>query len=259
MDESVTCSVVSDSLQSRWTVACQAPLSTGFSRQEYWSGLLFPPPGHRPNSGIKPALQADSSLLEPSREHRELYSAFRGSLNEVTVLSCFEVASSKQPPPSELLWLHVKEPLLNYLDWPARRACQPTRAFHWVQSFQAWHYKPSTSIWLSRVIKGQREAPGVWSLHSLHVAFTLGASKALLVVELLSCVGCFWDCSPPGSSVCGNFPGKSTGVGCHFLLQGIYPTQGLNSHLLPGRWILYHMSQLVRFPCIPFNVPSPKV
>ena len=31
-----------------WTVACQAPLSTGFSRQEYWSGLSFPPPGDLP-------------------------------------------------------------------------------------------------------------------------------------------------------------------------------------------------------------------
>ena len=31
------------------------------------------------------------------------------------------------------------------------------------------------------------------------------------------------DCSLPGSSVHGNFPGKSTGVGCHFLLQGIFP------------------------------------
>ena len=40
------------------------------------------------------------------------------------------------------------------------------------------------------------------------------------------------DCSPPGSSVGGIFPGKNTGVGCHFLLQGIFPTQGLNPHLL---------------------------
>ena len=36
------------------------------------------------------------------------------------------------------------------------------------------------------------------------------------------------DCSPPGSCLW-NFPGKNTGVGCHFLLQGIFPTQGLNS------------------------------
>ena len=37
-----------------WTVACQAPLSVGFFRQEYWSGLPFPPPGDLPNPGIKP-------------------------------------------------------------------------------------------------------------------------------------------------------------------------------------------------------------
>ena len=37
-----------------WTAARQAPLSVGFSRQEYWSGLPFPPPGNLPNPGIKP-------------------------------------------------------------------------------------------------------------------------------------------------------------------------------------------------------------
>ena len=37
-----------------WTVACQAPLSMGFSRRESWSGLPFPPPGDLPNPGIKP-------------------------------------------------------------------------------------------------------------------------------------------------------------------------------------------------------------
>ena len=37
-----------------WTVACQAPLSTGFLRQEYWSSLLFPSPGDLPNPGIEP-------------------------------------------------------------------------------------------------------------------------------------------------------------------------------------------------------------
>ena len=36
-----------------WTVAQQAPLSMGFSRQEYWSGLPFPSPGDLPNPGIK--------------------------------------------------------------------------------------------------------------------------------------------------------------------------------------------------------------
>ena len=49
-----------------WTVARQAPLSMGFSRQEYWSGLPFPSPGDLPLPGIKPvspAWQADSLLL----------------------------------------------------------------------------------------------------------------------------------------------------------------------------------------------------
>ena len=40
------------------------------------------------------------------------------------------------------------------------------------------------------------------------------------------------DCSPPGASVHRDFPGKNTGVGCHALLQGIFPIQGSNLHLL---------------------------
>ena len=40
-----------------WTVAHQAPLSMGFSRQEYWSGLPFPPPGDLPDAGIETASQ----------------------------------------------------------------------------------------------------------------------------------------------------------------------------------------------------------
>ena len=53
------------------------------------------------------------------------------------------------------------------------------------------------------------------------------------------------DCILPGSSIHGDFLGKNTGVGCHFLLQGIFKTQGLNPHLLcllHCRWILYRLS-----------------
>ena len=42
-------------LATPWTIAYQAPLSMGFSRQEYWSGLSFPPPGNLPNPGMEPA------------------------------------------------------------------------------------------------------------------------------------------------------------------------------------------------------------
>ena len=51
-----------------WTIARQVPLSVGYSRQEYWSGLPFPSPGDFPNPGIEPrspALQADSLPSEP--------------------------------------------------------------------------------------------------------------------------------------------------------------------------------------------------
>ena len=45
---------MSDSFAIPWTVACQAPLSLGFSRQEYFSELSFPPPGDLPDPGIEP-------------------------------------------------------------------------------------------------------------------------------------------------------------------------------------------------------------
>ena len=60
------CSPQVPSVMTPWTAAHQAPLSMGFSRQEYWSRLPFPSPGDLPNPGIKApslALQADSLPL----------------------------------------------------------------------------------------------------------------------------------------------------------------------------------------------------
>ena len=54
-------SAVSNSVIS-WKLARQAPLSMGFSRQEYWSGLPFPPPGDLPSSGIGPAYPESPAL-----------------------------------------------------------------------------------------------------------------------------------------------------------------------------------------------------
>ena len=80
-----------------WTVAHQAPLCMRFSRQEYWSGLPCPPPGHLPDPGIEPASFASSALAdgffttEPPGKPREhvalLY--FAGEENLVLVLSRF--------------------------------------------------------------------------------------------------------------------------------------------------------------------------
>ena len=68
-----------------WTVAYHAPLSVGFSRQEYWSGLPFPSPGDLPNPGIEPgspALQADALSSEPPG--KLLYSQGNHKQNEKT-------------------------------------------------------------------------------------------------------------------------------------------------------------------------------
>ena len=55
-------SVVSDSA-TPWTIALQTPLSMGFSRQEYWSGLPCPAPGDLPNTGIKPTFPMIPALI----------------------------------------------------------------------------------------------------------------------------------------------------------------------------------------------------
>ena len=126
-------------LVTPWTAAYQAPLSTGFSRQEYWSGLPLPPP-HLHNESLR---NFSCTLLF-------IFKHFWKKL------ICNEVKS-------EVTQSH---PTL----------CDPM------------------------------------------------------------------DCSLPCSSIHGIFPGKSTGVGCHFLLQKIFPTQGLNLGLLHCSQMLYHLS-----------------
>ena len=122
-----------------WTVAHQAPLSMGFPRREYWSGLTFPPPGDLPNSGMEPASPA--------------------------------LADGFTELPGK--------PLVKML-------CRATQS-------------------------------------GLSLCYPMG-------------------CSLPGFSVPGDSPRKNSGVGCHALLQGIFPTQGLNPGPLHYRQILYHLS-----------------
>ena len=93
-------------LVTPWTVACQDPLSMEFSRQEYWSGLPFPPPGDLPDPGIEPrspALQADDMHMQstsckmPGWINHKLESRFLG---EISITS-----DTKMTPP---LWQKAK-------------------------------------------------------------------------------------------------------------------------------------------------------
>ena len=66
------CDPMDCSPMTPWTVESQALLSVGFSRQEYWSGLPFLPPGNLPNPGIKaasPTLAGRFFTTEPSGKH----------------------------------------------------------------------------------------------------------------------------------------------------------------------------------------------
>ena len=63
---------MSDPFAIPWTVACQAPLLTGFPKEEYWSGVLFHPPGDLPNPEIEPtspALGGRFFTTEPPGKH----------------------------------------------------------------------------------------------------------------------------------------------------------------------------------------------
>ena len=65
--------------------AHQAPPSVGFSRQEYWSGLPFPPPGDLPNPGIEPRsppLQADTLPSEPDKQRLTEFSTIKPALKQ---------------------------------------------------------------------------------------------------------------------------------------------------------------------------------
>ena len=82
-----------------WTVAHQAPLSMGFSRQEYWKGLPFPSPGDLPNPGIEPAAlmppaSADGFFTTSAPPGKPSYSPSRNLTQEEQV---------EDPPTS--LWM----------------------------------------------------------------------------------------------------------------------------------------------------------
>ena len=85
-----------------------------------------------------------------------------------------------------------------------------------------WH--PSATMW--------KEARWRYLLFTMQVCVLSQLSHVWLCDPM--------DCSPPGSSVHGDSPGKKTGVGCHALLQGIFPTQRLNPSLAHCRLILYY-------------------
>ena len=98
----------------------------------------------------------------------------------------------------------------------------------------------SSSPTLSHCFLELRECPHWWSRGGPHLQ--MRTPPVCLVAQLCLTLCDPMNCSPPGSSVHGDSPGKNTGVGCHALLQGIFPTQGSNPGFLHRRQILYRLS-----------------
>ena len=100
-----------------------------------------------------------------------------------------------------------------------------------------------------------------WPLHSQSYGNWLMLSRrcCIWIEDIKSFQSCPtlcspMDCSSWGSSVHGDSPGKNTGVGCHALLQGIFPTQGSNPHLL----CLLH-TQVILYLCHHVGSPMPSI
>ena len=138
---------MSDLFATPWTVACQAPLSMGFSRQEYWSGLPFPSPGDLPDTGIEPrslALQADALPSEPPGKSPFFpywnFLQFGGLKSSGSLKFCWLTFGSKMW--SERMWCYLLLLSLTLTVWPPEYCAKGILAYltrDRVSDTQRWH------------------------------------------------------------------------------------------------------------------------
>ena len=137
-----------------WIIACQAPLSMGFSRQEYWSGLPCPPPGVLPDSGIEPASLVSPALADGFRTTSasgkpSLTSGFLQmclwpfySFFDRELMQDLETWGNKQ--------ISVIHPTVFFLqsirERPFSSSCFPRHTLEWRES--ASHWAVFDSLWL---------------------------------------------------------------------------------------------------------------
>ena len=116
-----------------WTVACQVPLSMGFSRQKYWSGLPFPTPGIFLNQGSNPCLLDSFTAESPGKPSVPHTYAFLHSL------ICLEAS------PHHFAWPH------SYRSSKSQLRSHLLRKLSVIGQHPVWHSQPSkavTDAWL---------------------------------------------------------------------------------------------------------------
>ena len=177
-----------------WTADRQTPLSTGFPRQEHWSGSPFPSPRDLSYAGIEPA-----------------------SLEFPLLAGGFFTTSA--------MW----EDLFLLFSW----------TYMWVDGLMGRRWEEGG------LVESPERNKLIAPVHQVCLIYNIITSQH----PVLCCVTqpCLTlcdpkNCSPPGSSVHGDSPGKNTGVGCYALLQGVFPTQGSNPGLPHCSRILYCLS-----------------
>ena len=138
-----------------WTIDCQAPLSMGFSRQEYWSVLPFPFPGDLPDPGINPrspALQADALPL--SRQGPNCSGGDEDNGNLLQEVPCMHCCTQCPPPFSSPPPTHASAGDSWTLTGKSGSvSCADTASFSWISLS---HHEASISL-LSLSIRGQTE------------------------------------------------------------------------------------------------------
>ena len=158
-----------------WTIACQAPLSIGFSRPEYWIELPFPSPGDLPDPGIEPrspASQADSSPFEPPGNPCCLF--IQPLIKKILRLPCVMVFPQ----------LKTKEHL-NIQDLLLR--CLPVRRVVIISSYN--------TSWLLEAFTPKQLSPGYSQpmiIHDSSGPFLLFEILSTFVMMAPSCKGCTW-------------------------------------------------------------------
>ena len=181
-----------------WTVARQAPLSVRFSRQEYWSGLLCPPP-------------------VPSQPRDQTH---------VSYISC----SGRWA-----FFVFVSLPL--GATWEAQQESLPKRKVSPSLDAKLCSRKSGR---VHHTHKEQNNINSSYLTAALGIIFSyLIGSEKVKVKVVRSCPTL---CDPHGLNSPWNSPGQNTEVGSLSLLQGIFPTHGLNAGLPHCRRILYQLS-----------------
>ena len=184
-------------------VDCSPPGSSvhGILQARILEWLPFPSPGDLPNPGSNLGLPHRRQILyQLSHKGSPLMTSPKGNY------------LYKAPPPDTMT---LGEGL-------------PHACFWRTQTFGASTWQEDTVV---TAALGHSRLPGKGQLTVGKSPLSF-ATVSCLVAKFCPTLCGSMDCSPPGSSVHGDSPGKNSGVGCHFLLQGIFPTQGLNPCLL---------------------------